>query len=319
MTATLVLDPGYHFQALSRRFADDGWQLVERAQEPILPDEPEFAVFELGDERVVYTFNPVCLLRVLDCAAVRRPQRMPGVPAVGGDTVRRWLAAGDEQVVLRGVLAGGQLGDPALVASIRRHMQHPRRAISAAAVRTVAELEGSADGVRPPPTSEREVLAQAEALVAIDVLEQQLAALLYALAQDRGGDRVETLRPTPDDYLLAFSPEAAETARAAYEQLWASPLRVARSAPDSRVECHVAPAGMLAYENELSRYFPGGYRTIAPLLRPDRVWVAWKLFEPGQTAGMAYDGLAWLANRWVWFPKPYRVLRTRTAPPPTMT
>ncbi len=70
----------------------------------------------------------------------------------------------------------------------------------------------------------------------------------------------------------------------------------------------IAPAGMLTYDNELSRHFPGGYRTVAVLLNPHRTWVAWKVIAPGHSAGMAYDGLVWLDDHWVWFPKPYRVL-----------
>ena len=51
---------------------------------------------------------------------------------------------------------------------------------------------------------------------------------------------------------------------------------------------------LLVEDNELSRGFPGGYRSIAPLLDPHRVWVAWKLIPPGKDAGMSYDGLVWL-------------------------
>jgi hypothetical protein len=65
---------------------------------------------------------------------------------------------------------------------------------------------------------------------------------------------------------------------------------------------------MLASDNELSRPFPGGYRAIAAKLNPNRIWVRWKFCRPGETAGMAYDGLVWVDDHWAWFPKPYRAL-----------
>src|SRR5437667_82451 len=80
------------------------------------------------------------------------------------------------------------------------------------------------------------------------------------------------------------------------------------SSEQTALLCYVAPAGMLAEENELSWYFPGGYRAIAPWLNPHRVWVRWKHVKPGETSGLAYDGLVWIDDHWTWFPKPYRAL-----------
>jgi hypothetical protein len=304
MTPITVLDPACRFADLSRRCADAGWRLVDQAAEPIVPDEPEYAVFERAAERLVYTFNPVCLLRVLDCTAVAEPASLPAIPVVTTATVLAWLAAPDERTVLRGILAAGQLGDPALAGPVAEHREHPRVAIADAAAIAAVSLAPA-----EPAPEDDELQAQAEALVAIDVLQQQLTPLLRAMGEDRTGGVVATLRPGADDYARAFVPEAVDEARNAYEALWATPPRVVRPGRDTTLECHVAPAGMLAWDNPLSRSFPGGYAAIASLLQPQRVWVAWKSIERGRDAGMAYDGLVWLEDHWVWFPKPYRVLR----------
>jgi len=304
MTSTLVLDPDCRFADLSRRCAEAGWRLTEQATEPIVPDEPEYAVFERAAERLVYTFNPVCLLRVIDCVAVADPAGLTVVPTAGAATVRTWLEDQDERTVLRGVLAACLLGDPVLAASVASHQGHPRAAIADAATRSAASL-ASAESA----PGDDEFHAQAQGLAAIDVLEQQLTPLLRGLAQPTGGALVATLRPQPDDYARAFVPEAVEAAHDAYEAVWATPPRLGPASRDSRIECYVAPAGMLSYDNSLSRRFPGGYVGIAWLLQPQRVWAAWKSIEPGRDAGMAYDGLVWLDDHWTWFPKPYRVLR----------
>jgi hypothetical protein len=65
---------------------------------------------------------------------------------------------------------------------------------------------------------------------------------------------------------------------------------------------------MLREDNELSQRFPGGYRALAPHLRPERIWFVWRYLQAGEAAGMRYDGLVRLPDRWIWFPKPYRVV-----------
>lgn len=162
------------------------------------------------------------------------------------------------------------------------------------------------DGQREsaPPEDQAQQLGMA----AIELLRQELTPLLHALGQDRDGSLTAHLRPRPEDYARAFLPQYAEAARTAFEAIWAEPPRISSALPGSELKLNIAPAGMLADDNALSWRFPGGYRSVAPLLNPHRVWVAWKLIPPGKSAGMAYDGLVWLDDHWAWFPKPYRVL-----------
>ncbi|MEJ8853135.1 Imm49 family immunity protein [Variovorax robiniae] len=155
-----------------------------------------------------------------------------------------------------------------------------------------------------------EVDARRQALAMAEAIKAQVQPLLEALAQDPDGAVLHTLRPRPGDAALAFTPTRAATFAEAAERMWAAGPRVPAAAPGSRVVCHVAPAGMLADDNELSSHFPGGYRALAPELQPQRVWVAWKVIAPGASDGMAYDGLVWLGDHWAWFPKPFRWLKT---------
>lgn len=124
-----------------------------------------------------------------------------------------------------------------------------------------------------------------------------------------GGDPM-VLRPAPDDYARVFVPAAAEQARAGYEEIWRqAPVPHPRpKAGQSELLVFAAPASLLTDDNELSRRFPGGYRGIAGLLDPHRIWFTWKFVAPGETSGMAYDGLVWLDGRFAWFPKPWRIL-----------
>jgi hypothetical protein len=142
------------------------------------------------------------------------------------------------------------------------------------------------------------------------VLRLRLDGILRAIVADRTGAAARQLRPQPDDYPKIFVPAAVDAARSRYEAFWDEPLELRYpSSPRARILTQVAPAGMLADDNELSWAFPGGYRSIARHLVPERIWVTWKYLTPGRSSGLAYDGLVWCDDHWAWLPRPYRVLR----------
>jgi hypothetical protein len=157
----------------------------------------------------------------------------------------------------------------------------------------------------------REAEARVGALAALEVIRAEVLPLLEALAHDADGSIVAQIKPRDEDYARVFVGEAATAAREAYTALWAQETpRTAQSSSSVGVRSFLAPAGLLADENELSRHFPLGYRAIAHLLQPHRIWVAWKFLEPGAQSGEAFNGLVWVDDHWAWFPKPFRVLRT---------
>jgi hypothetical protein len=218
--------------------------------------------------------------------------------------VESWLASGDERTVLRGVLAARQSADVALLERVHALRRHPSAVVAQAAARVSDELRAAvqdgASGSEP---------ARRQALAAIEVLRAQVTPLLRAISHERSGEVLNAVGPRDQDYAKAFVPEAVEAARKAYADIWGHAFDMRYpDAGQTVITSEIAPAGMLASDNELSRRFPGGYRRIAHLLQPHRVWVSWKYLRPGADAGMAYDGLVWLDDHWAWFPKPYRAL-----------
>jgi hypothetical protein len=159
----------------------------------------------------------------------------------------------------------------------------------------------------PPKLSEEE--GRAGALVMLELIRAQVMPLLEALAHDEEGIIVAQIKPRDEDYGRVFVGEAAAIAQETYTVLWRrEPPRTAQSGL-VEVKSFLAPAGMLADENDLSHHFPQGYRGIAQWLQPQRIWVAWKYLKPGAQSGEAYNGLVWVEDHWAWFPKPFRVLR----------
>jgi len=310
MRSTLVLEPTTAFGLLRDSLSSAGWRLVSQAAQPILPGEPEHAIFERGaDERAFYTFNPVCTLRVLEVNGGAGAEVMTGVSGVRPDDVEGWLGADDERTRLRGVLATRQMAEPQLMQRVRALRGDPRPTVAAAARRVSDERNGT----QPPPDAGSS--ARVQALAAIELLKAQLTPLVAAVSHDRSGEALSLVRPREDDFAKAFVGGAVEAARRAYADIWKDVFDMRYpDAAQTTISCELSPAGMLATDNELSRRFPGGYRSIAHLLDPHRVWACWKCLRPGASAGMAYDGLVWLDDHWAWFPKPYRALAPEALP-----
>ncbi|MGB3243217.1 MAG: hypothetical protein WBB25_01680 [Sulfitobacter sp.] len=55
--------------------------------------------------------------------------------------------------------------------------------------------------------------------------------------------------------------------------------------------------------------FPGGYKEVLQYFKIDVPIVRFKFVEPGETLGLAFDGLIYLNGRWVIMPKPWRSLQ----------
>lgn len=293
MTQRLVLIPELRFADLAALLGQRGWQLAHRAADPLIPGEPEHASFERGGARMVYTCNAVCSFRVLDTTGAAPDSDLPVVSA---GAMRDWLASRDERTLLRGLLAAALSDDLTLAPLVQQHCQHPRQAIAHAAENALQRLLGD----KPAASDDN---ARGGALLAIALLKEQLQPLLQALQHDRDGSLAAALKPCAADFLLAFTPEAAIAASAAYAS--APPARVQA---EGELQIALAPAGMLGDANALSRQFPSGYQAVAHLLAPQRIWACWQYVRRGERKGMAYDGLVWLDDRWVWFPKPYRAL-----------
>lgn len=52
----------------------------------------------------------------------------------------------------------------------------------------------------------------------------------------------------------------------------------------------------IASNQRAGSLFPGGYRKIVQYLKTGQFWVSWKYTEPGETSGMAYEGLVWMGE-----------------------
>lgn len=148
-------------------------------------------------------------------------------------------------------------------------------------------------------------LAQAhlETLVGTQLIAQS-ALPLIAEFQDRAF--LQHHLPKPEDCAHLFVPAIADqVADALADQIW--PTRGIPAPPAGIEDVFAGPAGLLRWPNMVSDQFPRGYRTIAGWMQPGRIWMGWRGHLPSGGT-VRFDGLVFANDRWIFFPKPYRVL-----------
>ncbi len=118
------------------------------------------------------------------------------------------------------------------------------------------------------------------------------------------------LRPKSADYAAVFAGDAAKQAEAAYGPAWdADQMKIAPKEGQSNLLLWAATTEDIQGGAGNAREFPGGWASIKDALKPGVTWYRFKFTRPGETLGMAFDGLVHVNGRWVVFPKPYRALK----------
>jgi hypothetical protein len=112
-------------------------------------------------------------------------------------------------------------------------------------------------------------------------------------------------RPEPEDYDRVFNASVAAGLRFVYDVMWEDPPIIGGRPEQTLIHIEASWSHQIGTP-AAANAFPGGYGRVAPLLRPNLPWVCFTFTEPGDLAGMAFDGLVLLDDRWVWFPKPWR-------------
>lgn len=120
------------------------------------------------------------------------------------------------------------------------------------------------------------------------------------------------LKPQAGDYAKVFvNAEMAKKAEEKYQSLWnmvkSRPL--APKAGQTELTLVSATTDDLKAGKGNARKFPGGYARAASHLRPGLTVYRFKFVKPGESLGMAFDGLYNIDGRWVLMPKPWRVTR----------
>ncbi len=120
----------------------------------------------------------------------------------------------------------------------------------------------------------------------------------------------QKLRPTQADYKAYFATGSWQKAMTEYNRMWDQyPVSVKPNPGQTELLLWQASVVELDEGTGYAGKFPGGYKKIMNHIRPGFTIYRFKFVKPGQTLGMAYDGLVFVNGHWVIFPKPWRIFR----------
>jgi len=116
------------------------------------------------------------------------------------------------------------------------------------------------------------------------------------------------LKPTEADIRAIYAPELAEKLIPMYEGMFTPDAQIGPKQGQTQVLVWRGTTGSLRDGNPVLEDFPGGYGDVRPYLQGDYPIVRFKFVKPGESIGMAFDGLVHVNGRWVFMPKPWRAL-----------
>jgi hypothetical protein len=116
------------------------------------------------------------------------------------------------------------------------------------------------------------------------------------------------LRPSKADYEAVFSSGFATKAAAIYDPAWdAGQLVLKPKGGQTELLLHGIPtADIKAWSPNAAADLPGGYQKIKDEFKDGNTVYSFKFVKPGETSGMAFDGLVFVNGHWVVMPKPFR-------------
>ena len=120
------------------------------------------------------------------------------------------------------------------------------------------------------------------------------------------------LRPQTFHYRRIFNSEAAGRVDASLGPHWdANRIRIAPQPGQTELVLWRATGLELQQGTGDSQQFSPELRAMAEHLKRDAVFVKFRFAAPGQSEGMAYEGLVFARERWSFVPKPWMALQAQ--------
>lgn len=123
------------------------------------------------------------------------------------------------------------------------------------------------------------------------------------------------LRPTKEDYRAFYADESTATrAETYFDKLWSSgDAVVAPKEGQTELKLFSATTEEMREGKGESTEFPSSLNTLAETnnLKPNLTIYTFKFVKPGESTGMAFEGLTHINGHWRLFPKPWRFMEGR--------
>lgn len=117
------------------------------------------------------------------------------------------------------------------------------------------------------------------------------------------------LKPTREDYLAAYRQPLADRLAEAHSGMWQDEnTAIKPKEGQTEIQFGITSTDRLIAGHPDLAEFPGGYKKVLDFMQPGVPIARFKFVKPGEKLGMSYDGLIFVNRRWVFIPKPWRVL-----------
>lgn len=114
------------------------------------------------------------------------------------------------------------------------------------------------------------------------------------------------LRPTSADYAKVFTADFGKKLEEMQKPMWDTAPNIGPKPGQTELTTAAATTEDFQKGTAAAKEFPGGYAKLGDKLQPGVTLFRFKFVKPGETTGMAFDGLAFVNGHWRIFPKPWR-------------
>lgn len=296
--SVLVLAPKVRFNELQETLARLG--MAQDATDDLVGHTPEDAPLAAAFgrpgllPRANYSHNPVADLHLLEVGTVPpffRAQLASALPVVSRSEVAEWLQSGSERDMLRGLWAAVETERVDLLPAVAALAKDPRSLLS-------EEAKRAQDRLISIDTARTSVIGHM-------ALVSQMALQMTEVLSQPGG--LADLLAGPDDMKILFRSEAISELATEAQARVENGLRGQILPALDPADVSSIPAGLLRQPSRMSSVFPMGYRDFAGWMRPEVIWVTWKSADPSH-GRVRFDGLAFADDRWIFCPRPMRLL-----------
>ena len=116
------------------------------------------------------------------------------------------------------------------------------------------------------------------------------------------------LKPTAKDIRTVYAEPLASDLIAMYDGMFKPGVTIGPKPEHSEIYSIETTTLKLRERPAIKDQFPGGYKKVLPYLQGNNVIIRFKFVKPGETMGLAYDGLIFVNGHWVLMPKPWRAV-----------
>jgi hypothetical protein len=116
------------------------------------------------------------------------------------------------------------------------------------------------------------------------------------------------LRPTAAEVAQVYEESFAQKLHALYDPAWSAGALVLapKEGQTALLLDDVSSDSIRAWDAKAQEILPGGYEQVKGDIKPGLTIYRFKFVKPGETTGMAFDGLVRVGDRWIILPKPWR-------------